>query len=293
MSNSTDIPPEVLNIIQNLQEQVNLLTQQQQQYQQQQQHPVPILSRAVDPKIPDVALFNGKRKELKAFLTQLEIKFAAQPITYSTDGHRIAYTASRLSDGPLEWAAPLLRAKRFVTVEDLFTQLQATFGDHEEVANSRTQLLKLKQGTKSCAAFTTEFIRLASQTKWDESTFLGIYTNGLTEDLQYALSLVDQPDNFDKFSANAIRTDNRLFARRQAKGRTNYPERLPNTLSPQSTTPMEIDAITASTTRPPFKRLSQEEKDRRSREGLCVYCAGQHALENCTIRPKNGQPRRH
>jgi hypothetical protein len=290
MSNPEQVPTliDLYVVIQQLQQQVQFL----------QQNQTPTSIHVSDPRIPDVATFGGNRKHLKSFLLQLEIKFTAQPNMYATENSKLAYTISRLTDGPLEWAAPLLREdKKISTVQELFNQLTATFGDHEEVPNSRTQLLKLKQGNRPCIDYTTDFIRLATLTQWDKATHLGIYLNGLNEELQYALSLVDQPTDFDKFTAVAIRTDNRLFARKKAMLKSNSHISMQNSnLRPYTSTPvpMELDSFqTAAVSKKDFRQpLTKEEKARRKSEGLCPYCSGKHTLDLCNLRPKNSSSRR-
>ncbi|MBW0506241.1 hypothetical protein O181_045956 [Austropuccinia psidii MF-1] len=37
-------------------------------------------------------------------------------------------------------------------------------------------------------------------------------------------------------------------------------------------------------------KLMNSEKERRIREGLCIYCGGKHSLESCFRRPQNSFP---
>jgi hypothetical protein len=53
---------------------------------------------------------------------------------------------------------------------------------------------------------------------------------------------------------------------------------------------MELNAIPDRRGQPKFKKLTPEEKERRRREGLCLYCgSNQHHLDGCNLRKPQGK----
>ena len=97
------------------------------------------------------------------------------------------------------------------------------------------------------------------------------------------ISFLD-PDDLNALTTLAIRCDNRLFERRQecqlevAPMTVTMPSPLPRLPPTSANDPMHVDAVQ-------FSRLTAEEKERRRRNNLCLYCGGSgHMVRNCPLK---------
>ncbi|EIW76442.1 hypothetical protein CONPUDRAFT_111405 [Coniophora puteana RWD-64-598 SS2] len=152
----------------------------------------------------------------------------------------------------------------------------------------------LKQ-TGSCAAYAARFRELLPLVDFSPTTQLDQFKNGLKLAVRDLVRGVrPKPKTFDEYVALAIEFDNDLHEDELAakhmrepprRGlelrevrRTAPPSPRPSTSAAASSdvVPMEVDAVKF---RGP---LSQEEKDRRKRLGLCDYCGqGKHSADDC------------
>ncbi|KAL0204378.1 hypothetical protein M9458_002396, partial [Cirrhinus mrigala] len=141
------------------------------------------------------------------------------------------------------------------------------------------ELLLLKQGTSTAADYTLTFRTLAAQTGWDPKPLKFIYRRGLNEELQAELACRDEGKSLEQFMELAIRLDNLIRSRRGRRS-TRLPLSLP---VHQEQEPMQIG----------LTHLTQDERDRRLRNHLCLYC-GQpgHLRANCPTRPPRYEPPR-
>jgi hypothetical protein len=117
-----------------------------------------------------------------------------------------------------------------------------------------------------------------------EDEKLDRYIRGLKTRTRHEVELKD-PDSFDEACRLAEMIDvsnDRVF------GGSNHsrPAFQFHKQRRQGPEPMDLNAIPDSK----FKRLSPEEKDRRRRDGLCLYCGSdKHKLEDCNLRRPQGK----
>ena len=105
---------------------------------------------------------------------------------------------------------------------------------------------------------------------------------GLRDDIKTLLLNFPKPTTLSEAITQVIDCDNRLFEQQQERRllfgsyRREYAAPARQTPSNTSTPePMQIDASKV-------KKLSEEEKERRRREHLCLYCGGKdHGWRNC------------
>jgi len=111
----------------------------------------------------------------------------------------------------------------------------------------------------------------------------------LRDDVKDLLLNLSDPISLSEAVTQAVRCDNRLFERRQERRSTSGPYRADlATPSRQSNSsmpePMQIDSSR-------IQRLTQEEKDRRRKEDLCMYCGGPgHQARNCQKKVSTSKP---
>jgi hypothetical protein len=264
--------------------------------------------------------FDGRStSQLRNFLTQVRLVFSAQPLRFSDDKSKVLYAASLLRGSAFSWIQPYLDMDDpLVWMNDfsLFAaEINAVFGDPDLASNNFRRLKRLKQ-IGSVASYTAEFRRLASQLSWSDQALVQQYFEGLKDPLQDILIAANYPEELETLIRMAIRIDNLQHQRRIQRGQEIKPaapvqrrKQLPyvaakpqpvfhlhappanpllsyDTASasadPSGPRPMEIDA-----TRPRFQRLTEEQKEHRRKNNLCLYCGNpSHIARDCPVRPK-------
>ena len=133
----------------------------------------------------------------------------------------------------------------------------------------------------------SEFLRLKSPLAWrTDAPFFGYFYDGLKEEIKDEISKVERPAIFMDYVKMASRIDQRLYERKMEKQNKYSSYQQPSfvkhhynhpTSSSQST-PMELDKL---------KKLTQEEKQHRFNNKLCLYCgeAG-HIVRSCPKKEK-------
>ena len=152
--------------------------------------------------------------------------------------------------------------------------------------------------------YAVDFCILAAECGWDERALQGIFVKGLSEELKDELAARDETSSLDELISLATRLDNRLRERRRERAARLRPPyspspswsaRPPALSPPPPGPPTSSGSPSAPSSRPSTEepmqlgrtRLSQVERLRRRRLGLCIYCgqAG-HLLAQCPVLPK-------
>lgn len=63
-----------------------------------------------EPRINNPPCYSGEPTECRAFLTQCEVVFSLQPVTYASDRAKIAYVVSLLTSRARDWGAAVWEA---------------------------------------------------------------------------------------------------------------------------------------------------------------------------------------
>jgi hypothetical protein len=239
-------------------------------------------------KVADPDFFNGERKKLHSFLAQLTLKLTVNHASFPDESVKVGYAASRLRGSAFEWFAAMMSEEEipFRNYVDFRRALEAAFGDPDKRATAERELQRLKQGSRSASQYYADFTRLMATLKWDNSSQLYWFRQGLRDEVKDLLVGRDEPHQFGAFVNLVIRLDNAWYARQAERrsgvhrqpplsphpaGRTPDQPAIPHRpLSPQSLPPgepMQLDS-----TRRPSESISQAEKNRRRTEGLCLYC---------------------
>jgi hypothetical protein len=247
--------------------------------------------------IPDPEKFSGDRKELKAFLSQVRLKLSGNAPMFPTLDLRLAYIAS-LVKGPAYAHIEEHILDGFARIPDvngLLEILSTAFGDPDEIGTAEREMRSLRQKNSDFATYYAEFCRLMTILKWDTRARRAALREGLSSELKDGLVFLDEKEDLAEFVTQLQGMDNRIRARAQeTKGskthttsstrqtpapKPTYPAPTkPNEPSfrPGGTVPMALDAS---------RRISPEERERRMREGLCLYCAGSgHFTRECPNR---------
>jgi hypothetical protein len=259
------------------------------------QYPLPAPAPKLQ-NIPDPEKFSGDRKELKAFLSQVRLKLSGNAPMFPTLEIRLAYIAS-LVKGPAYAHIEEHILDGFVRIPDvngLLEILSTAFGDPDEVGTAEREMRSLRQKNTDFATYYAEFCRLMTILKWDTRARRAALREGLSSELKDGLVFLDEKEDLAEFITQVQGMDNRIRARAQetktSKPRTTTTHQAPApkpaypaptkpnepSFRPGGTVPMALDAS---------RRISPEERERRMREGLCLYCAGSgHFTRECPNR---------
>ncbi|KAK7933591.1 hypothetical protein WMY93_004487 [Mugilogobius chulae] len=254
-----------------------------------------------EPFIPTPNRYSGELGSCNQFLHQCMIVFNQQPLTYSTDQSKVAFIMSLLSGKASAWAVAIANSNSpACNTLDLFTAEMLKVFDHPlQGKEASNRLLSLRQGSGSVSTYSVDFRILAAECGWDDKSLQGIFFRGLSEDVKDQLAARDETDSLEELISLSIRLDNRLRERRRERtGRSSalVPSFQPRFSShPECPSPVQEFASTAP--QPPSSeepmqlggmRLSPEERQRRLRQGLCLYCGELgHVLRSCPTRPKD------
>ncbi|XDV53693.1 hypothetical protein PO909_022129 [Leuciscus waleckii] len=174
----------------------------------------------------------------------------------------------------MEWATALWAGGNlaFPSYDNFLAQFREVFEHPAGGKDPGELLLSLRQGGSSAADYTLTFRTLAAQTGWKDDPLRLLYRKGLNSDLQGELACRDDGKSLSQLMDLAIRLDNLMRARRTPpKPRVGeYPS------ASSEPEPMQIG----------FTRLTTEERERRRRNNLCLYCAQpDHLRATCPVRP--------
>ncbi|MGL5598257.1 MAG: hypothetical protein ACRDDA_09130, partial [Aeromonas sp.] len=219
--------------------------------------------------------YDGSPASCKGFLLQCSLFLSQQPMLYPTDESRIAFICSLLTGKALEWATTVwVNGQPSYASLDSFLQYFRQVFEHAEGGKEAGELLlALRQGKQTAAEYALTFRTQAAQTSWVEDTLKLLFRKGLNMDLQSELACRDEGRSLNEFIDLAIRIDNLIRARRPVRVQTPTSASTFPVAEPE---PMQIGAT----------HLSLEERDRRMRQRLCLYC-GQpgHMRASCPTRP--------
>lgn len=242
----------------------------------------PVTQAAKEPRIGLPDKFDGTRSKFRGFVNQIRMIIRMQPLRYPTEETRVGLIGTLLSGAALSWFSPLVE-KDSPLLEDFDNFLEEftnTFGETDKERTATTKIRSLQQRSRAASVYAAEFRQLACDVDWDDKALISAFRWGLRDDVKDLLLNLPDPSTLSEAITQAVRCDNRLFERRQERRSSSglyradaaTPTRQINTSMPE---PMQIDASKVL-------RLSQEEKDRRRKEDLCLYCGDKgHKAHNC------------
>lgn len=224
------------------------------------------------PRLAFPEKFDGSPVKCKGFLLQCPLFIRQQPALYPTDVSRISFVCSLLMGKALEWATAVWSDGRpTFTTYDSFLQRFCEILEHPEGGKEAgEQLLVLCQGKSTAKEY--------ALTGWVDDPLKLLFQKGLNQELQSELACHDEGRNLDQFINLSVRIDNLIRSRCPTRDSSALAA-VPSASSDPE--PMQIG----------YMRLSPEEKERRIRQKLCLYC-GQpvHLWASCPTRPAQSNP---
>ena len=243
--------------------------------------------------------YDGNRKEYSGFVSQCRLYLRNNPGIYATEFDKVAFVCGLLEGSAREWSTPYVDSldpafDNFASFLRLFGE---QFDDPFRKQQSEQDLVDLKQFNRPVSTYAAEFRRLAKATNWCDASLMFHFRNGLNAAVKDAMSSSTVVcDSLDSLVKLASSLDNRIHRRKVEKKKEQHvsgvpvsvPARVPASVSvpvsvPASSAPvaMQVDAVSKT-------KLDQAEKDRRMKNGLCLYCgeAG-HRASNCPKKSKS------
>lgn len=266
-------------------------------------------------KLPDAPKFSGARAELESFIFQLRRKLAGNNDHYPDTQHQLYY-AIGLLEGP---ALAQVVAKtdngqvHFEDIDAFYTFLRKAFGDPDRKATAQRELNGIKQANKEFSVFYADFSRLAAESGFDEYALKFLLEQSISAELSDLMLHHDTPDEYQKYVDLLQNLDSRHRAnvaknKKIARPFFRAPYSSSGSTSPSTTSRASSPALSVSSFgsyRAPSTVLSpsdsasnlgprpmdlsaarvptsEEEKDRRRANGLCLYCGlSGHGAERC------------
>jgi Ty3 transposon capsid-like protein len=224
------------------------------------------------------------RSKLRTFLAQCRMAFLANPSKYPTERSKVMYSASYFDSVALSWFEPFLfmdnddqNLPSFMnSFKNFESELTSLFGDPDAVATAEHKLHKLKmKEDHQVSRYITNFRRYQTVVHWDESALMYCFRKGLPSRILDELARRDEkPSSLSELEQVALRIDLRYWERQQERKESFEPSRSTSFSSKSNYQPIRQD-----------KKLTQEEKERRIKNHLCMYCGeANHIAIQCPKR---------
>ena len=243
-----------------------------------------------EPRVGTLERYAGEPEGCNPYITNCSILFSLQPHTFASEEAKVAFTINHLTDrarlwGTAEWERRTPACSSFL----LFSaELRKVFGAVSRGPDPSGGLAELHQGDRTVADYALEFRTRARLSDWNEAAQCEVFLSGLAEYVKDELISFDLPANLDGLVELTSRVDRRIQARRQErrKGETDRRGCTRRRASPAATSitpgsqPVEAEPMEVGRT-----SLTREERERRHRGGLCLYCgqAG-HFISRCPVK---------
>ena len=247
-----------------------------------QREPAP---RNISVRRPDP--FDGSRHRTEEFIAQVEMFIRSEPASFVDDQKKVLFLTSYLTGEAFRWSMPLMTSDTHGLTRDYAAfkrSLLNTFGDPLIRENAEDKFWKLTQVT-SCARYVSEFRRLSMHVNFGEQAMVSKFRNGLKPEIRLELAraggtrLALQP-----LMDMASRLDATLFESRQ----TPRAPRVYHAPAPVNPDAMVIGAMQPNGP-PTFRPLSEDQKEDRRRNGLCLYCGKpNHVAMHCPEKRSRG-----
>jgi hypothetical protein len=247
-------------------------------------------------KVREPDTFDGSNsKKLRDFLVSCNLHFRDQPQVFASDEKRILFILSYLKGSALSWFEPGLNdptnsAHWMWNYQAFLGELEGNFGPHDPVGDAeKARIVK----------YNVDFWELASRVSWNESALHDRYYHGLLLRLCVEVLHGGKPDTLPALRLKAQDADNiywmqeeesRMESRSSAKIGNPNKKDSNKTHNPQPTyRPPVYHHPAPSISRPSHVirdkpknsisnklgkngKLTGDERERRMKEGLCLYC---------------------
>lgn len=271
-------------------------------------------------KLTQPEKYSGDPHSCRYFLTQCSMHYLGKPHQFTSDRAKVLFLSSNLSGEALKWVAPLI--DRGDPLLDNFSRFTGAFRrmfDRRVSSHTRgLEFFSVRQGSRDLTMYINRFQQLSAEVECTDATKFSVFLLGLKDEIREAIySVYPMPTKFSALVELALQVEVRLRERgfQQRMTGKRAPIFTPGGGSSNSQVPFKIEPLggaskvvsvgkggpvggkaqnpprvfpPGTSPRPP---LSEEEKARRRRENLCLYCGKPgHSVQECRlVRNQNPQ----
>lgn len=262
------------------------------------------------PKVPFPDKFDGTISQFKDFVVSVENIFALQTSRYPNDETKTRFIGTLLIKDALAWFREILKhdQEKLRDYNEFMKDFADLFDDPHAQKHAQSALKRLRQGKYSVLSYSARFRRLAKETGFNDEALIDIFRSGLNDEVKDVLATaLEEPDRLEDFIHFCTKIDHRLSDRRveRHRGPASWQQRMPsrpvapaNRLPPRPTspatlalsgpTPMDIDVVRIDAAAVHSRKLTEEERQRRLKNNLCLYCGSTgHRAFGCPKKSKN------
>jgi hypothetical protein len=147
-------------------------------------------------KLPDPDRFNGDRKDLRRFASQIHEKMNVNRDRFPTSQSRMAYVTNRLSGNPYNQVLPHIQKGvcQLRDYEEILQLLERAYGDPNRVNNARSELFRYRQTNKEFSVFLAEFQRLGLEAEMTHESLSTLLEQAVSKELR-AMLVHNPPPN--------------------------------------------------------------------------------------------------
>ena len=245
---------------------------------------IPARTQHLEPHVSLPAKFDGERSYTRNFVNQVKLVFTLQPLRYPDDRTKIGLIGTLLMGTAATWFSPHFEQDDPImsNLAEFLKEFEENFGDLDRATSSANQIRVLYQGNMTASQYVAAFKRLSSDLDWGEGALLDQFRRGLRDDVKDLLLTMAVPRTLQEAIRAAVACDNRIMERKAERRGINPLQHTRKEVN-SGPIPMELDAV--QQTRRRRGPLSQEERSRRRRLNLCLYCGEEgHLLKDCKNR---------
>jgi hypothetical protein len=270
-------------------------------------------------KVRDPDTFNGSDpRKLRSFLVACNLHFRDRPYAFPDDEKKILFVLSYLDGPAMSWFEPGLMdptnsAHWMWNFEVFINELEVNFGPHDPVGDAESSLTNLTMGEDSrIVKYNVEFWKLVARLDWNESALTARYFSGLPLRIRVEILRGGKPTTLAAMRLKAQDADDIYWigkdeAKRESRKSSNSGKKEANSTTHHSNTNASTSKPTQSSNhgkpaqsgkKPDAKdkpkgpdlsdklgkdgKLRGDKRERRIKEGLCLYCGKPgHVAADC------------
>ncbi|NP_001278002.1 retrotransposon-derived protein PEG10 isoform 2 [Papio anubis] len=232
--------------------------------------------------------FDGNPDMLAPFMAQCQIFMEKSTRDFSVDRVRVCFVTSMMTGRAARWASAKLERSHYLmhNYPAFMMEMKHVFEDPQRREAAKRKIRRLRQGMGSVIDYSNAFQMIAQDLDWNEPALIDQYHEGLSDHIQEELSHLEVAKSLSALIGQCIHIERRL-ARAAAARKPRSPPRalvLPHVASHHQVDPTEPVGGARM-------RLTQEEKERRRKLNLCLYCGtGGHYADNCPAKASKASP---
>uniref|UniRef100_A0A8C6W2X9 Paternally expressed 10 n=1 Tax=Nannospalax galili TaxID=1026970 RepID=A0A8C6W2X9_NANGA len=230
--------------------------------------------------------FDGNPDMLAPFMSQCQVFMERSNRDFSVDRVRVCFVTSMMTGRAARWASAKLERSNYLmhNYPAFMMEMKHVFEDPQRREAAKRKIRRLRQGLGSVVDYSNAFQMIAQDLDWNEPALIDQYHEGLSDQIQEELSRHEAPKTLSALISQCIHIERRL-ARAAAARKPRSPPRA--MVMPQNHHQVDPTEPVGGAR----MRLTQEEKERRRKLNLCLYCGnGGHYADNCPAKASKSSP---